>query len=161
MNRRFLARQKLGYRGLWLLVLLSGATVVGCSGSKSANSPTSSQQPMTNLQPAFNVSAKTKLFLKAVESELREQKASLAGYVPSAEVVERYNLSKRGEQYYFSGFMTAGEGLDKAVIEAMGAVFGTSTGDQHTVQVPLRGMDQFFQSNTITFFQISEKGSTN
>jgi hypothetical protein len=156
-----LARHKLGYRGLWLLVLLSGTTLVGCSGTKNTNAPTENQQPMAELQPVFNVSAKTKLFLKAVQNELRDQKVSVAGYTPSADVIERYNLSKRGEQYYFSGFITAGENLDKAVLNAMGAVIGASTAEQHTVHVPVRSMDQFFQNNQITFFQIAEKASIN
>src|SRR5690606_13146170 len=108
-------------------------------------------------EPTFDLSARTKLFLKAVEDEMSSMKKNIETYEPSDDIVKKYGLKKQNEEYIISGFIKTTSSFEKNGLESKGVNLGRKTGELMTISFPLNFLQEFLTTENITYFEISEQ----
>ncbi len=106
------------------------------------------------------VSATTRLFMLELENEMKATKKEIKRFVPSARLVDKYNLSKRKRTYYIHGFIKTNDDFNEAQMKKTGVYCGRAVGGIRTVQIPLKSFYVFLRQKGITYFQVAEKLSS-
>lgn len=148
------------YGTIGLLMLAS----CSCNGTKNTSKPkANSEQVKTEnkespkLESTFDVSARTKLFIKAVEDELNSTKSNIETYEPSSELVENFSLRMQNEEYIIRGFIKTNSSFENSALESKGVILGRKTGELTTVSFSLNLLQEFLTTENITYFEISEQ----
>lgn len=143
------------------LVLIMVPTIMlitlHCSRSYKMTGSEKNKNPATEVTPVFDVSARTKLFLQALNRELAAHGGGLDSYTPSEELIGKYALDARGDAYHISGLMKYNDELSISDLMIAGVIMVAMAGEFTTVNVPVNALQYFFQARGITSFQISEK----
>jgi hypothetical protein len=128
---------------------------MGCMpGRNTAQTAAAKTNTMDSTLP---VSATTRMFMQELENEMKATKKEIRRFVPSARLVDKYNLSKRKRTYYIHGFIKTDGRFDELTFKKAGFSCGRSVGGIRTVQVPLKSFYIFLRQKGITYFQIAEK----
>lgn len=147
---------------LYFLLIISLALLVtnySCGGTKRIHNKTEMNQT-TILTANFDVSAKTRLFIKDVQDELFVHKTSISKYVPSKNIIDKYNIIQIDNIYHISGMMMTNETFEKSGLNEIGVKISIQSGNIATIQIPVNNFDLFLKNQGITYFQISEKVKT-
>ncbi len=130
---------------------------ISCGGAKQTNNKTEVNHTTSNLTPIFNVSARTKSFLAALENEISGHGNSIENAQLSEKFIEAYNVRELDNDYSISGFIKMNEDFDSKDLEQIDVALRQPTGAITTVQVPLKSLGQFLKIPGIEYFEISEK----
>jgi hypothetical protein len=128
-----------------------------CCGAKHMKNNTEMNQQKTDLIPIFDISAKTKLLINDIKTELNASKIKLENYTPSKKIIDSYNLLYIDNQIHISGLMLTNINFNKAKLDEISVKNGSSSGKITTVQIPLNKFDQFLKINGIEYFEVSIK----
>jgi hypothetical protein len=146
---------------LYLIISISlTATHFSCSAPKRNNTTTELNQT-TSLKPKFDVSAKTRQFLKDLEDDLNSQKTALRKYTPSINMIDKYDIIQIENLYYVSGMVMTNETYDIFSLKEIGVKIGYQSGKFTTTQILVNQFDLFLEYQGIAYFQISEKTKAN
>lgn len=148
---------------IYLLLTISlalTATNYSCSGTKRTNNKTEMNQTTTTLTATFDVSAKTRQLIKDIQDELSSQKISISNYVPSKNIIDKYDIIQIENLYHISGMMMTNETFDNSSLKEIGVKIGNQSGKFTTIQIPINSFDLFLANKGISYFQISEKTKT-
>lgn len=149
---------------IYLLLTISlalSATNYSCSGTKRTNNKTEMNQTTTVLTANFDVSAKTRQLIKDIQDELSLQKISISNYVPSKNIIDKYDIIQIENLYHISGMMLTNETFDISSLNEIGAKIGTQSGKFTTVQIPINSFNLFLKNQGIAYFELTEKVKTN
>lgn len=148
---------------IYLLLTISlalSATNYSCSGTKRTNNKTEMNQTTTVLTANFDVSAKTRQLIKDIQDELSLQKISISNYVPSKNIIDKYDIIQIENLYHIGGMMMTNETFDISSLNEIGVKIGNQSGKFTTIQIPTNSFDLFLTNKGISYFQISEKIKT-
>src|SRR5690554_5497058 len=112
-------------------------------------------QSITVLTANFNVSAKTIQLIQNIQDELTEQKKSINKYVPSKNIIERYDIISIENSYYISGMIMINETFENSSLREIGVKTGKQSGKFTTVQIPVNKFDLFLKNEEIEYFQVT------
>jgi len=132
-----------------------------CCGIKNAKNNTEMNQEKNVLTPVFNVSAKTRLLINDIETELNESKTKLENYTPSKKIIDNHSLLYIDNQIYINGFMLTNANFDETFLTKISVEIGSTSGKFTTVQIPLNKFDQFLKIVGIEYFEIAVKTKNN
>jgi hypothetical protein len=145
-------------------ILLFFSGMYSCSVTKHASKPKANNKQVnfeknepSKFESAFDLSARTKLFIKAVEDEMNSFETTIEFYIPSNELVQEYGLKKQNDEYVIRGFIKSTSSFEKSKFETKGINLGKKTGEMMTISFPLRFLQEFLNSKHITYFEISEQ----
>ena len=134
--------------------------VLSCKKSK--NIGVENNKTQTNsLAATFEISPKTRVFLKDVETEIKKQNTTLIDYNPSQRVVDKYQIQKRDAIYYVSGLAMLKKDTDPKKLGEMGFLVGSQTKTFTSIEIPLKRLDIFLNLEVIEYFEISDKVNLN
>jgi hypothetical protein len=131
-----------------IITFFAISAIISCKNSERTAKNDKSNK-IEESSTTFNLSPKTKIFLKDYEAESKDN--------ISAEFISKYNLRKIDTEYYFQGFATTNDQFVSEDFEKMGIKIGSKLGKQTTLTVPLNKLNDFLQLNAITYFEISIK----
>lgn len=146
------------YGTIGLLMLAS----CSCNGTKNTSKTNSEQVKIENkespkLESTFDISARTKLFIKAVEDEMSSMESNIETYEPSDGLVQQYGLKRQNDEYIIRGFIKTTSSFEKSGLESKGVNLGRKTGELMTISFPLNFLQEFLTTENITYFEISEQ----
>jgi hypothetical protein len=78
-------------------------------------------------------------------------------FVPSAALVEKYNLRKDNNAYYAGGFLHVAPQCKPAEVEKLGVTIGTQVDSMWTVQVPVQNLERLLQAKGVKTFEMGQK----
>jgi hypothetical protein len=148
---------------IYLLLTISLAlagTNYSCSGTKRTNNKTEMNQTTTTLTANFDVSTKTRQFIKNIQDELDSQKILISKYIPSKNIIEEYDIIQIENLYHISGMIMTNEAFESSSLNEIGVKIGNQSGKFTTIQIPINSFDLFLKNQGIAYFQISEKTKT-
>lgn len=158
-------KNRLKHKGkIYLLLTISLALTAGnysCSGTKRTNNKTEMNQTTTVLTANFDVSAKTRQLIKDIQDELTEKKISISKYVPSKNIIDKYDIIQIENIYHISGMMMINETYENSSLNNIGVKIGKQSGKFTTIQVPVNSFDLFLKNQGIAYFEVTEKTKTN
>lgn len=113
------------------------------------------------LAATFEISPKTRAFLKEIESEIKKQNTTLGDYNPSQRIVDKYQIEKRDAVYYVSGLALLKKDTDPKKLGENGFLVGSQTKTFTSIEIPLKRLDSFLKLEMIEYFEISDKVNLN
>jgi hypothetical protein len=134
-----------------------------CNGTKNTSRSKTNQEvnienkEIPKFESTFNISARSQLFIKAVEDEMSSTESNIETYEPSGELVQQYGLKKQNEEHIIRGFIKTTSSFEKINLESKGVNIGRKTGEMMTISFPLSFLQEFLASDNITYFEISEQ----
>ncbi len=149
---------------IYLLLTISIALTVtnfSCSGTKRTNNKTEMTQTTTTLTASFDVSAKTRQLIENIQDELDSQKISINKYVPSKNIIDKYDIIQIDNLYHISGLMMTNEAFEVSSLNKIGVKIGNQSGKFTTIQISTNSFDLFLKSQGIAYFGVTEKTKTN
>ncbi len=149
---------------IYLLLTISlalSATNYSCSGTKRTNNKTEMNQTTTILTANIDVSAKTRQLIKDIQDELSSQKTSISKYVPSKNIIDKYDIIQIENLYHISGMIMTNETFDNSSLKEIGVKIGNQSGKFTTIQIPVNSFDLFLKNTGIGYFELTEKVKTN
>jgi hypothetical protein len=78
-------------------------------------------------------------------------------FIPSAVLVEKYNLREDGKTYYASGFLHVSAHTSASDVEKLGAFVGTQIDSMWTVQVPVQNLELLLKTKGVKTFELGRK----
>lgn len=129
--------------------------LIGCMPGRNTVQTATAQS--SAMDSTFPVSATTRMFMYELENEMKATKKEINRFVPSARLVDKYNLGKVKRTYYIHGFIKTDGHFDELKFKKAGFSCGRSAGGMRTVQVPLKSFYVFLRQKGITYFQVAEK----
>lgn len=148
---------------LYLLLTISLALLTinySCSGTKKANNKGEMNQTTTILRTNFDISARTRQLIQDIQDELFLHKISISQYVPSKNIIDKYDIIQIENIYHIGGMMMTNETFDNSSLNEIGVKIGSQSGQITTVQIPVNSFDLFLKNQGIAYFQTSEKTKT-
>lgn len=139
-----------------IIALLSVSTVLSCKNSKKSVEMDKAEETEI-VSSNFDLSAKTKIFLKDYEIESQRIKNNESSTQLSSSFIEKYNLKKIENNYYFQGFATINDTFNNENLEKIGIRVGSIFGKQATLTIPLNKVNNFLLLDSINYFEISTK----
>lgn len=133
-----------------IITFFALSAIISCKNSEKATKNEDNTK-VTESSTTFNLSPKTKLFIKDYEAESKDN--------ITADFISKYNLKKLDTEYYFQGFATTNDLFEKEDFEKMGIRVGSKLGTQTTLTIPLTKINDFLNLNSITYFEISNKAN--
>lgn len=147
-------RNKQIFISVFIILLL---VIYSCSGTKQTGNKTKMKSAPINLTAKYNISARTRLLIKDIETELQNKKTNLKDFIPSKELVKKYGLLKINELFYINGFILINENFNESTLNELSIKTGAESNNLITVQVPVNKFDLFLQNKGIKYFKVSEK----
>lgn len=133
---------------LWIFVAF-GLMATGCYSPKTISDPNKSDQRTAA------VSARTAIFLSDLQQEKDQARAKHLSFVPSASLIEEYQIFQRSGHYYIRGFIEASSSLDEAKLRNAGISIETKAGNLRTVIADLDAIEQLLHWPNIKSFSIA------
>lgn len=130
---------------LFAVWLLAGS----CQSSKKAANATQTDTYDVAL------TARTRLFLSELKNEEAQAKNAHKAFVPSASLIKNYQLTRRDDQYFVSGFIEAEGNIDSLQMTRAGITLQSSSTKLHTVVVDLSAINSLLHWPNIKSFSIS------
>ena len=78
-------------------------------------------------------------------------------YVPSKELIEKYNLRKLNGVYTISGFIKINNEFNENDLAQLNIKANSKIGEIMTVIIPLNSIEMFLKINGVKYFEISQK----
>ena len=149
---------------IYLLFSISLALTLisfACSGTKKTSYNTEMNQTATILTTNFDVSAKAKNLIKEIQDELISQKIFIINYVPSKNIIGKYDIINIKNTYHVSGMILSNKTFDNSSLNEIGVKIGNISGKFTLVQIPINSFDLFLKNEGIAYFELTEKAKTN
>lgn len=129
-----------------------------CIGSKELlNEKQKESLSKEEISATYPISTSTKCFILDLDKELKENKVNVKFFEPSRKLIESYSLIKINQEYCISGFIKVNPTFIKTELEKKGVLFGSTSGQIVTVNVPLSSLQDFLSNQSIQYFEISSK----
>jgi len=150
-------KKKTVISGILFPLLIITLTFLSCSIDKRACKYNEDSHKTELLFSSYNVSPRTKLFLKELNKELKVGSKSLKTFVPSEIFIKKYDIKKIDSIYAIGGLIKTSESFNKNSFDNSGIIFGQTSGRITTVFVPIYYLNDFLNKKEIEYFEISEK----
>ena len=134
----------------YIEILIIFMVIFSCSATKQ-NSTKKTSLGSKPIVYKFDLSLKTKMFLK----ELEEEKEDKTNYIPSNKLIDKYNIKKLNDIYTISGFIKINDEYNENVLTQLNIKTNSNVGNIITVIVPLNSIDAFLTLDGINYFEIS------
>lgn len=138
--------------------------LVSCSCNGAKDTPNTSAEQVKfeikespKFESTFEISARTKLFIKAVEDEMSSMESSIETYEPSEQLVQQYSLKKQNNDYIIRGFIKTTSSFEQKRLQTKGVNLGIKKGEFMTISFPLSFLQEFLSTDNIIYFELSEQ----
>jgi hypothetical protein len=145
---------------LIFLCVIGLMSIFSCKKSKSVGIENEKTQEI-RLTSMYQVSAKTRIFITDIETEMNQQNTTLNDYIPSNKIIDKYQIRQNGQVYWISGMIKLKENSDVKKINEMGFRIDSESKNISSIQVPLNRLDTFLNIDVIEYFEISDKLNLN
>ena len=141
-----------------IVVFIYAFLIHSCSNSKEVSNQKKNQSlSKEEISASYAISTSTKRFILDLNNELEENKVGVKFFEPSRKLIASYSLIKINQEYCISGFIKVNPTFIKTELEEKGVLFGSTSGQIVTVNVPLSSLQYFLNNQSIQYFEISSK----
>jgi len=138
----------------YISLIILAVVILSCSTTKKSTKNNKADNS-SSIEYKFDLSLQTKLFLQEFENEKLEK--STDSFVPSQNLIDKYNIKIVEDLHTISGFIKVNSDYNEEELNRINIKTGSQSNNIITVIIPMGSIDKFLILNGVEYFEIGQK----